>query len=648
MPDRRRFAIVVTPIVALLAVLAAILSPAGAAPAAAQGAEPAPDCFEITVGWRICAAPAVVGPLLVISERVGAEQASDDGEIEVRRVSLYDVGTGKYWSAFDYRNERPGGDHVGRSAVRPAGTSLIVWSMEQVARVALTGHTEAVLFEHAEIRAVKVSPDGTKVAILYGEPGTLVVVDAVSGVEVFRHGARGLSNWHANGTALGITDGTPGTQPTQLLGLDGAIRVLPDDWRFVSPDLRYALRFGELRGYDEFVHIWERWDVIEVETGDLLWSIAPEGGIAQLSGIWLRQSKYVTFWTPLIGAKILDTATGEIRSLSLEVERMIRSPALITCRSEDPYHLESRPISCAVEYEGRVVWQGAQGWTRFHGMVEPPTGVALRGITFRAVTREPVPPAPPSREATVGPFLLYSVKGDYVAVADGAESVGPTATRRVLAYDAGTGRSWLVLTHHAGDAVQAAQAGIVAAVDGGLFYVRPDGQMTKLSGHQPDPWDFRVSPDGRKVVVLSHGSDDLVVFALPSGDQLLRVSRDDLMRASGEVAPEGGFLFVALNQMRNPDDPLSAWTHDSKSILIQLGVGAGLGGEWIRAGTVTLDGEIAFLHGAWHPDPVEPESEPRASTDCPDNPSHSCRILLDGEVVGEGRWPIIIGVVEFD
>ena len=56
MPDRRRFAVVVTPLLALLlGVAAAILLPSGAAPAAAQSAGSAVTCFEITVGWRICA-----------------------------------------------------------------------------------------------------------------------------------------------------------------------------------------------------------------------------------------------------------------------------------------------------------------------------------------------------------------------------------------------------------------------------------------------------------------------------------------------------------------------------------------------------------------------------------------------------------------
>ena len=62
MPDRRRFAIGVPPLLALLGVAAAILLPAAAAPAAAQSTEPAVTCFEITVGWRICAASAPEPP----------------------------------------------------------------------------------------------------------------------------------------------------------------------------------------------------------------------------------------------------------------------------------------------------------------------------------------------------------------------------------------------------------------------------------------------------------------------------------------------------------------------------------------------------------------------------------------------------------
>ena len=86
MPDRRRLAIVVTPLLALLAVAAAILWPSAAS---AQSAEPAVVCFEITVGWRICAAPAVapiaaVSPLPSTTLSYGAPtttgSVTDDGD----------------------------------------------------------------------------------------------------------------------------------------------------------------------------------------------------------------------------------------------------------------------------------------------------------------------------------------------------------------------------------------------------------------------------------------------------------------------------------------------------------------------------------------------------------------------------------------
>ena len=62
MPDRRRFAVVVPPLLALLGVAAAILLPSGAAPVAAQSAGSAVTCFEISVGWRICVASSPEPP----------------------------------------------------------------------------------------------------------------------------------------------------------------------------------------------------------------------------------------------------------------------------------------------------------------------------------------------------------------------------------------------------------------------------------------------------------------------------------------------------------------------------------------------------------------------------------------------------------
>ncbi len=38
----------------------------------------------------------------------------------------------------------------------------------------------------------------------------------------------------------------------------------------------------------------------------------------------------------------------------------------------------------------------------------------------------------------------------------------------------------------------------------------------------------------------------------------------------------------------------------------------------------------------------------RATTDCPAHPAKPCDILLDGEVIGEGRWPRVLGFIELD
>ncbi len=48
------------------------------------------------------------------------------------------------------------------------------------------------------------------------------------------------------------------------------------------------------------------------------------------------------------------------------------------------------------------------------------------------------------------------------------------------------------------------------------------------------------------------------------------------------------------------------------------------------------------------PEKPEPEPEPRASVRCPDDRGQPCQVLLDGEVVGEGRWAEIIGFIELD
>ena len=637
-------------------------------PTPIEEADIPPPIVPLTAGPSGPAVP-VVGPLLIISERVGAEETSDDHEIEIRRVSLYDVGAERYWTAFDYRSVRlldwPRTD---LSAVQLAGTHLIVWSMEQVARLTLAGHIETVLFEDPEIRAIQVSPDEKHVAILYGEPGTLVVLDATTAVERLRvagddpalaawHDSGStvrleLGNWHADGTALSII-AQPGhyrEKNTVILGLDGSVRVLPEDWWPLSPDLRYALRVGEIIeriGPPGHAPFWDRCDVLEVETGNLLWTIADEDGI-QLSftgSMWVGGSQYV--WFDSEG--LFDTVTGErVEGVAAwNLRRMLEGPVRTNCKTTTGASSGSPGWGvCTVRYGERVVWEGGGWLTTYHGLIEPPAGFALPGIALREVERYRLPslPPPPPRDEMVGPLLVYEVLGGFEDVLeDGVLTSSASATRRTIVYDEGTGRSWSL-----GELFPTATArgGLVAGQQSELVFLSPDGQRTKLYDRTPFSDEWEVSPDGRKLAAHFPGvigPTHLVVFALPSGDQILRIHSDDLIAASGVVPPEDGYLFVSLKGWDGwpPDE-----TSDSAAILLWLWVG-GHDPFRLRDITVALDGTVEFQEFTEFSAP--PPSPPsRASYTCPENPAHPCRILLDGEVVGEGRWPIIIGVVELD
>ena len=645
-------------------------------PTLIEEADMPPPIMPLTAASDGPAVP-VVGPLLVISERVDAEEnTGDQEETEIRRVSIYDVGTDKYWSAFDYRNRRPRENSTGLSEVQLAGTHLIVWSMGQVHRVALSGHPEAVLVEHAEIRAVKVSPDGTNVAVLYGQPGTLLVLNIVTGGELLRVASDDpalkalrdnwsierlqMGEWHGDGTALSVTATDYGTTLTVIVGLDGSVRVLPEDWWSLSSDLRYAIRVGEVisavPGSAPLGHqfIRDRWDVFDVETGRLLWTLGDESGIQRSDHVptWLGGSRYLGFHLPSIGGRVLDTATGEIGSLTPAIKETLRGPVLSNCYTR----LNGDP--CTVQYNGRIVWEGAGGWTRYWGRIELPDAATLPGILVLHAERYRLPdfPGPPPRDAIVGPLLVYEIGMNRESSSD--------QVRRVIVYDAGTGSNWALFDYSdratywrwRTPPVQAAHGGLVSAAnrERALIYITPDGQASTLSTDLVERMGFQVSPDGRKVVARASHSYEVLVFDLLSGDQLLRIDHDDLIAAweenlPADRAPHGSCVenFWKTCYVAGLNAPL-AWRFDSETILIRVGISGSEDFGWIGAGTVTLDGEIEFLNSKDHPDPLEPTSAPRGRIDCSDNPADPCRILLDGGVVGEGRWPAIIGVVDLD
>ena len=746
---------------------------ATAPPAATPTPEATPEPTQQAV--------SVAGPLLVLSERVRAEQETGDREIEVRRIVVYDVASERYWSPFEYRDGREGGSGVSAvSAVRPAGAGLIVWSEGELRRMSLTGEVEAVLLEDGGIREIEVSPDGAKVAVMSGEPGTLLVLDAASGEELLRvagadpplgslldgvrPGRLELGTWNTDGDAVGVSAGGYPDRRFAIASLGGEIRVLPEGV-LVSTDLRYAIRFGEIierSARTQHAPVWAGLEILDAETGRVAWSV--EGSIGpprddpsswtQLEGPararLLDRAGYSAFDVPRAGTWLLDTATGELGALAHSLDRLPRGRAASTC----PADADARPGSraCDVRYDGNVAWEGARGWTRYIGMIEPPGELAVPGADLRRVARDAVPPPPPARDEMVGPLLAYEVHGEHEPAPGSLE---PRATRRVILYDEGTGRSWLAFTYRNGFAygndrgvAQAARGGLVASIDGELVWVAPDGWSEVVRDRWPE--GLRVSPDGRMAIAEFPGGGGparTVVLGLPSGDEILSHEADGLFSALAPGPP-------AASSYR--DVRPGGWTADSGAILLTLiGGDAGVGGQGLGVGAIgTLDGALRQLpcvpgrywealaclspdaryvvrgrvdrwseygseywrsfdivdfdtnrvlwsletaaplypshwewasadHFAWSSgagpgeyrfDVQRPGGEraavsvidvttgnievmegadyrarfhppSRATTECSGAPGTPCDVLLDGEVIGEGRWPRIIGFI---
>ena len=716
----------------------------------------------------------VQGPLLVLSERVGDAPPRRGDEIETRRVYIYDLAEDRYWAAFDYENPRTRIGVAGeesRSAVQPAGTSIVVWSGEQVRRMGLDGVTQAVLFEDDTIRAIRVSPDGAKVAVMHGEPGTLLVLDARDGAEVLqvasgdpnlgtlRYGGRdgmlNLGDWRADSEAVSVTGGdySGPRAHTAVLWLDGNIRVLGEGL-IVSPDLRYAIQVGrQIAGWPKnHQPYWDRLTVLDVETGDVVWTIAEEQGL-QLSlyyGPWF--GRYVTL--DYNATRLLDTETGEIAPRTPGLERQVEGAVISTCGLSDSYGSSA----CYVQHAERVVWEGEFEWTHYLGMVEVPGSIELRGIDPLPVTREIAPPPPPGRDEMVGPLLAYEVHGEY-EYRHGEGRPEPRATRRMIIHDEGTGRSWLAFTYqnplahwgYSPGAAQPALGGFVAEIEQRLIYYALDGQSRTL--HERWPEAFRVSPDGRRLAV-SHYADsdgtvrvpsDVIVLNLPTGDRALRLTSDEIVAAEGldpdaawSVSLPGAGAWTAdsahivvgmldwRDEYHEPAESLVVvtldgaarslpcdrpaclspdaryivrgrdgagreygpyswrsfdiidfetdrvlWTTGTPNLLAHYHwewasathfawSSGGSGGAFIfdgyrlprgatRAEVSVLDvttGEVEVMDSAEYLARFHPPS--RATTECPPHPAQPCRILLDGEVIGEGRWPRIIGFIELD
>ena len=195
--------------------------------------------------------------------------------------------------------------------------------------------------------------------------------------------------------------------------------MLAEDWH-VSPDLRYALRVGEEVGAishnpHHIQRVWESLDVLDVETGDVLWTVqSQEGGglykhlYSAGDGWWgpgfykepvWEDRRHVFFtelapepdwrvgYQPSLGVlKVLDVATGEVQPFTTEVEERLRGRIGSDCGSR-------WSSVCRILYDGRVIWEGASGWFRHLGVIALDDTIELRGITLAGRCRGARPAA---------------------------------------------------------------------------------------------------------------------------------------------------------------------------------------------------------------------------------------------------------------
>ena len=712
----------------------------------------------------------VTGPLLVFSETWGSAS----------RVLVYDVDSERYWIALDSP----------RRAAQVVGTDLVVWDGERahrVRRISLDGFAEATLVEHeAPLNDVLASPDGSRVALL--SASTLNVVDGASGQELRRLPLAELLQdlppprqrrvglrWSADSSSLTVSvlGGRRGDWRTVMVPLDGVPWALPGDW-YLSPDFRYALRPGELLldvpySYgegDHYERLWKEFDVIEVEGGNVLWTVrAKEGdGIIPGRGEWDHESgrfAYFEYVVPFLEGKyadafhsataararwqaqggadgvaprVFDLAAGKSRALSREewVEIQGRRAERI-CGGSEGHQPE-----CMLAFEGRVVREGRVGSGRLVELARPMT---VRAELMAAPPPLPPPAEPPARGDMVGPLLVYTVRGETEHVVDDQGVDRWHEHTLVMAYDEGAGRDWLLFDHRAElregirfrwgtvPTVQVARGGVVLLeagswyheVEGGTVdFLAPDGAAhpllaeSALSGQ--NVWDIAVSPDAATVAVAfgeatvdiwaGEGfitySGTLLLFDLPSGRESVRREFDSqslqsvwgtdgivelgtwrrdgralsVLRSGYEEVSLLGVAFIEDGVFQEPPEGI----HFEQQLSPDFRHAARACVEWgeveiveYRTGRVlpepgacpaVADEDMTLERfGYGYSDSVNfgayleqyaavpqrgPEVVARGTTECPENPAHSCRILLDGEVVGEGRWPTIIGIVELE
>ena len=265
-----------------------------------------------------------------------------------------------------------------------------------------------------------------------------------------------------------------------------------------------------------------------------------------------------------VGARILDIASGEIGQPTPDEWYGLRmEEARLTAQG---YCNGYTGQACGFLLEGRPVWNGAG---EIVGVVDPDGPFTLRGVRLRDPPRPPDLPNPPARAEMTGPLFAWSVADGYERAMDMAGNERFRPVRRVVVRDEGTGRSWRAFNYRlVGSQLWSAHGGFVLRSGRTVQHLTPDGQSRTLLVEGGDIRGIHVSPSGRRVLVSLRdaGTIDvtLALFALPSGDELLRIDSseprfDDALRDLKNFSSSSE-TFIPLG-----------WSADETAITVALG-----------------------------------------------------------------------------
>lgn len=655
---------------------------------------------------------SVEGPLAVFTAESGEAWTDAGGWGRAKDVYVLDTATDRYWRAFEYHAAWPGGVQLAGERLivwdreRVRRVRLEGWDEAVLYEGAGISQVE-VSPDGAKVAVL--SGDGALTVLDAATGETLLRVAGQTELDALLPDAPTrtftLEGWSAASDRLAVAVNAPmGESRTGIFTLDGALHLLPPNAGNLSPDFRYAIQpHGEgcLYGWTT----WPGFDVIETESGRTVRTVtAPERRFIALRddthqpgwqwlGWWAAPDRYAWYETSGCSAATerataegaVAAATTYLPSLDIPISaiplweedaggtRVEGYPAILNIASGeterpapaawyrlrmDAARLHGRGCAghsaqaCTLIYEGRPVWKN--GVVEAVGVIELAEPLSLFAVRLLDSPRpSPNPPPPPPPSEWVGPLLAWSGDGGYEIVADadgGGERFLPL--RRVMVYDEGTGRSWRAFDYRFRDeepAVWPAHGGFVVRVGGTVRYVTPDGQSRLLLTEDRDNLGVHVSPSGGNVIVSFRTTPPidvtLALFALPSGEEVLRVDSgeprfDDHLRDMRLWWTTPGY-----HQTFGPPEAfvLLDWNADETAFIVAVGYGDE---TW---GAFNLNGEFTPLSPDAEFGPPAESLAPasgRASVRC--GAEQRCSVLLDGAVVGEGRWAEAIGFVALD